>query len=209
MAENPTLMSVVAIFAASKIEELPLNFELRGVKVDQLANLSKLPPELIVDNEIRFLAGIDFEMLVHHPTRVMNGLIDALRESRPQDSAAWDALETGANALLDRTLQTDAVFLHSPTRIAFGTLIAAHDQLEPRAHYSRNELLAWTIPGDTTPEAVDAVVHVAGAIVDELTRAQFANNLVAKKNRTPDMVQWVEWWRQEFEDRSGIKRPHE
>ncbi len=209
MAENPTLMSVVAIFAASKIEELPLTFELRGVRVDQLASLSKLPPELIVDNEIRFLAGVDFEMVVHHPTRVLAGLIERLRAERPSAAEQWDVLDKAALTLLDRTLQTDACFLHSPARIAFGTLLAAHDRLDPPAPYSRNELLAWTLPEGAGADAINAIIRVADELVDELTRAQAANDLVAKMNRTPEMTQWVEWWRQEFEGAAGAKRARE
>jgi hypothetical protein len=208
-AENPTLMSVVAIFAASKVEELPLTFELRGVRVDQLASLSKLPPDLIVDNEIRFLAGVDFEMVVHHPTRVLAGLLERLRAERASSAEQWEVLEKAALALLDRTLQTDACFLHSPARIAFGALLVAHDRLDPPAPYSRNELLAWTLPDGAGADAINAIIRVADELIDELARAQAANDLVAKKSRTPEMTQWVEWWRQEFEGAAGAKRTRE
>ncbi|CAK9046274.1 Cyclin-H, partial [Durusdinium trenchii] len=170
MKASPFVMRAVAVFVAGKIEEIPLpRPEYRGVQVDKLAKLANVHPSAIVENEIAFLDGVRFHLVVFHPLRPFEGFVEGLRTAQPGREPLWAAVDQRGRAVLEDSLFTDACFLFTPTKIALGALLVGledQDQVEgdaPESAVSSEQLVEWALPADAglaVRDVVDAVKPV-------------------------------------------------
>lgn len=190
---NPFIMRAVAVYVAGKVEEIPLTSDLRGVRVDRLGTLANTAPEMIVESEIAFLGGIDFELSVFSPQRPLDGLFEDLRAREPSKAKIWKSLETVANTILQNCIFSDVIFLHSPSRIAFAAILAAHGEAKKKPDFTIDELFQWLLPeGIEAPESLKEDLVQLGESLKE-------NKGVVKKvgvllRASPNAENWVRKW---------------
>ncbi|GBG26322.1 Cyclin-H [Hondaea fermentalgiana] len=191
---NPFVMRAVAVYVAGKAEEIPLTSDLRGVRVDKLGALANTAPEMIVENEIAFLGGIDFELAIFSPQRPLEGLMEALRAKDPKRAKMWRSLETSARNLLQNVLYTDLLFLQPPSRLAFAALVTAHGEVKKNApDFSREELLAWILPEGIDPPAT--LLEELTALGNQLKEAKGAVKAMGGLLRASANAEgWVKEW---------------
>lgn len=118
---NPISMVYTSVFVAGKVEEIPMTKQFRGVDVDKLSETLG-SRDVVIGNEIKFLDGIKFHLLLFHPVRPLVGYVSKLKEQQP--SFDWIQLQESAISLLEKSLHYDYCFTHSPAQLAVAAIMA-------------------------------------------------------------------------------------
>lgn len=122
MSYDPKLVMVTCLNLACKAEEAPITLE-------GLAKHTGTQVAEVVKWEVAVLQGIQFHMLVFHPYRPLQGLVEALTAWRPTSKASFGQLYQRSLALIQDSYYTDLCLLHAPSQIALAALLkASRDQ---------------------------------------------------------------------------------
>uniref|UniRef100_A0A7S2RYY5 Cyclin C-terminal domain-containing protein n=1 Tax=Mucochytrium quahogii TaxID=96639 RepID=A0A7S2RYY5_9STRA len=199
MRESPMKMLPVAIYCAAKIEELPLTPEYRGIRIERLAKLVTPDVQTILDNEIKFLDQVKFHLVLYHPLRPLGGFIAKLKESKPSSKSLWEQTELVARTILEASLCTDLCFLESPSRLAFGSILAALKSLDPPPgpEGSPELICEVLLPPNSDETKVNSIVELSTTLQGCVVKFKELNSLV-KNNATARL--WIDDWRHELEE---------
>jgi len=161
MEHDPRLIMITCISLACKSEDCQLFPTLEDLLAapavrDLLSGIKiETALTLVQESELLLLQGTRFHLMLHHPYRPLKGWLASVKEFNPA-LLKDGALEARAQACLNRSLHTDAVFTHAPSRVGLAALVAAGDQegidldeflkkkLGSQAGMAPNSLLALT-----------------------------------------------------------------
>jgi len=154
MEESPLAVMFAALYLAGKVEE-------ERIELDRLVELSKLTPEVLLEQEMRLLEKLRFQLLTRSPFRCLAGLeqdLHAALAGVSDGSAAALAelpeLRVATRAALKRALCADTPLLFSPLHMALSALLEAN-----RARSVPIDVAAWM-----HKQFGDEVGAVAGAL---------------------------------------------
>jgi len=211
MASNPLIMRAVAIFVAAKVEELPLSTELRGIYAVELKKLSNFredsSEDFLIENEIEFLDGVGFHLTVFSPLEPFQGFIEQLERLKPAFSNIWNKISCKGLDFLEHSVCLDLIFLHSPSRLAFGAILAAGE--DHKDVFTVHELLQWLIPEGVKPK--EDFIAVMMELKDSLKAGpENCNALVDQTRKSEAAKVWLDTWAKVLKSKSGLgkrKRP--
>ena len=154
MEESPLAVMFAALYLAGKVEE-------ERIELDRLVELSKLTSEVLLEQEMRLLEKLRFQLLTRSPFRCLAGLeqdLHAALAGVSDGSAAALAelpeLRVATRAALKRALCADTPLLFSPLHMALSALLEAN-----RARSVPIDVAAWM-----HKQFGDEVGAVAGAL---------------------------------------------
>jgi len=156
MEESPLAVMLAALYLAGKVEE-------ERIELDRLVELSdrKLTSEVLLEQEMRLLEKLRFQLITRSPFRCLAGLeqdLHAALAGVSDGSAAALAelpeLRVATRAALKRALCADTPLLFSPLHMALSALLEAN-----RARSVPIDVAAWM-----HKQFGDEVGAVAGAL---------------------------------------------
>jgi len=128
MEYHPRIMKFVFLWCACKVEEY-------NITIDQLfkpfqekqkyANFIKS----VVNFELTVMQKLNFNLIVHHPFRPLEGFIIDLKKRSPEFITKVSNLRTKATEFLLVSINTNSMLLYSPSKIAIAALFHAASAL--------------------------------------------------------------------------------
>jgi len=132
MEYDPRIIVITCIALACKAEDCQLVATLEELLAHPavVAELGHAKIEsalsVVQESELLLLQGTRFHLMLHHPYRPLRGWIDAL-EKHSGPAMLTQTASQRAVECIHRGVHTDAVFLHSPSRLALAALLAGCD----------------------------------------------------------------------------------
>eukprot|EP01138_Halocafeteria_seosinensis_P014071 gb/GECG01014369.1/.p1 GENE.gb/GECG01014369.1/~~gb/GECG01014369.1/.p1 ORF type:complete len:487 (+),score=58.86 gb/GECG01014369.1/:1-1461(+) len=162
---TPDSIMYTVVVLAIKVEACPYTEVSSFIRA--LAEFVGCEQSEIVQNEMIVLAGINFDLTVHHPFRSLRGLLRLLQmqsnvtaediELPPWKDDPWGYLESRAKLFIYHSLTTDAPLLYTPGQLALASLQLA-------VHRDCKEL-----PSETLKQPVPScLISKVDAILDQL-----------------------------------------
>jgi len=122
MDYHPRDVMLTALYLACKVEEFNVSI---AQFVGNLKGDRNKAAELVLSYELMVMEKLHFHLTVHNPYRPLEGFfIDLKARYRAQLTQA-EVLRRGADAFVDRSLNSDVMLLFPPTHIALAALAQA------------------------------------------------------------------------------------
>ncbi|XP_064645109.1 cyclin-H-like [Lineus longissimus] len=177
MDYHPREMMLTCVYLACKVEEF-------NVSINQfVANLKgdrERFADLIVSCELMLMHHLHYHLTMHSPYRPFEGLMIDMK-TRCKSITDVEKIRKGADDFMDRSLNTDAMLLFSPSQIALAAILHSASRLQQNLDKYVTETLLGPVDNDKIKKTIEQIKRVRYMIRNqEPLNREFVRNIEKK-----------------------------